>query len=452
VIDDTLALAERALAGAPPGEALAHVAYERSLMLRFARSRPTQATAVDDVTVTLAVVRDGRVGTASTNAIDDDSLGAAAQAAAAAAEAAARSAGTGQYPGFPAGGQPRGHEGFDAATAAIDPALGGAQLEAAFAACAERGLEAHGTWTAAEVDTAVASTSGTAALDRVTDAFMKVTAIAPSGRSGFAERTAVAAGEIDGREIATLAAAKVAADGEAVRLPAGDYPVVLDADAVGDILSWVGYLAANGLAFAEGRSAFCERLGSRVAAARINLSDSPRYTRTLPRAFDAEGVPKAPIPLIQDGVAHRVVHDTRSAALCNTHSTGHAVSPGGSEVGPMPTNLVLIGGGAADEAELAEPIERGVYVTRVWYTNPIRPKETLITGVTRDGTFLIEDGQVTRPLADMRFTDSALGLLDRCEELGARPRLVSEGEFYGRRFAHGVVAPSMRASSMRFTS
>jgi predicted Zn-dependent protease len=392
------------------------------------------------------------VGTAATNSIDDDALAATAQAAAAAAEAAARSAGPGEYPGFPAGGHARGHEGFHLATARLDPADGGAQIGAAFEVCAEHGVEAHGTWTLGDVSTAVVSTTGTAALDRVTDAFMKVTAIAPSGRSGYAERTAVAAGALDGREIASVAAGKAAFAGEQVRLPAGEYPVVLEADAVGDIVSWVGMLGANGLAYAEGRSAFCDRLGTRVAAARINLSDSPRYARTLPRAFDAEGVPKAPIPLIQDGVAHRVVHDTKSAALLGTQSTGHAIVPGGDSFGPLPTNLVLIGGGAADEAELAKPIERGVYVTRLWYTNPIRPKETLITGVTRDGTFLIEDGQITRPLADMRLTDSALGLLDRCDELGARPRLVSEGEFYGRRFAHGVVAPPMRVSSMRFTA
>ncbi len=449
--DETLALAQRALDAAPPGEALAHVAAERSLLLRFARSRPTQATAVDDVTITVAVLRDGRVGTASTNRLDDDALAITAQAAADAAEAAARSAGAGDYPGFPAGGHSRGHEGFDLATARLDPAMGGSQLEAAFAACAERGVEAHGTWSAADVRTAVASTSGTAGIDRVTDAFMKVTAIAPSGRSGYVERTATAAGDIDGREIALAAAAKAAFEGEPARLPPGEYPVVLEADAVGDIVAWVGHLAANGLAYAEGRSAFCDRLGTRVAAARINLSDSPRYARTLPRSFDAEGVPKAPMPLIQDGVAHRVVHDTNSAALAGGHTTGHATVPGGDSFGPVPTNLVLIGGGAADEADLAKPIERGIYVTRLWYTNPVRPKETLITGVTRDGTFLIEDGEITRPLVDMRLTDSALGLLDRCEELGSRPRLVSEGEFYGRRYAHGVVAPPMRVSSMRFT-
>jgi PmbA protein len=451
-VSATLELAQRALGLAGGGEdALAHVAHERSLMLRYARSRPTQATAVDDLTVTLAIVREGHVGTASTNATEPDDLRDCARRAVAAAEAAARSGAAGGYPGFPAAGMARSHEGFDLGTARLDPRAGGEQLGAAFAECAERGVEAHGTWTAADVATAVASGVGAAAQDRVTDAFMKVTAIAPSGRSGYVERTSVASGDLDGAAIARAAAEKATVPGEPLRLQPGEYPVVLEADAVGDLLAWLAHMAADGLAYAEGRSAFNDRLGTRVAAARINLSDSPRFMRTLPRAFDAEGVPKRPIPLIQDGVAHAVVHDTHSAALVGAESTGHAATPGGA-AGPMAANLVLIGGGALDEAELCAPIERGVYVTRLWYTNPVRPNETLLTGVTRDGTFLIEDGKVTRPVEDMRFTDSVLGILDRCQELGSKPRLTSEGEFYGRRFASGVVCPPLRARAMRFTS
>jgi predicted Zn-dependent protease len=450
-VNETLALAERALA-VTQGDALAHVARERSLFLRFARSRPTQATLVDDLTLTLAVARDGRVGRASTNSSEPEALAACAQAAAEAAETAARRGGPGPYPGFPAGAAPHGHDGLDLATARLDPRQGGAQLEAAFAVCADEGVEAHGVWTSGDVTTAVVSRAGVGALERTTDAFMKVTAIAPGGRSGYAERTAIAAGDIDARELARTAARKATLPGEPVRLPPGEYPVVFEADAVGEVVTWLGHLAANGLAFAEGRSAFCDRLGRRVAAARINLSDSPRFVRTLPRAFDAEGVPKAPLPLIQDGVAHRVVHDTRSAALAGAESTGHALVPGGDEWGPDPTNLVLIGGGATDEEELCRPIERGIYVTRLWYVNPVRHKETLLTGVTRDGTFLIEDGKVTRPLVDMRMTDSALGILDRCEELGSRVKLVSEGEFYGRRFARGVVCPPLRASAVHFSA
>ena len=454
--DGALELAQRAVAaagGRGSGEVLARVVAERSQLLRFARSRPTQATAVDDLTVEIAIARGGHIGTAHTNRTDDEALATAARSASAAAEAAARHAGEGAYPGFPAPASARTHEGWDAETARLDPARGGAALATAFEAARRHGVEAHGAWTTAEVVSAVASSAGVAAADRVTDAFLKVTCIAPGGRSGYATQTASAAGDLDPAEVAGRAAAKAAAPGEPAVLPPGEYPVVLEADAVAELVGWVGRLAFNGLAYAEGRSAVEGKLGARVAAPSINLSDSPRHPRTLPRSYDAEGVPKAPLPLIQDGVAHRLVHDTRSAALLGggTASTGHASAPGGGSYGPIPANLVLIGGGAREAGDLARPIERGIYVTRLWYTNPVRPKETLITGMTRDGTFLIEDGEITRPLRDVRLTDSALGVLERVQDLGSKPRLVSDGEFYGRRFAYGTVCPPLRASHMRFT-
>ena len=127
------------------------------------------------------------------------------------------------------------------------------------------------------------------------------------------------------------------------------------------------------------------------------------------------------------------------------------VEPGGADNGPQPLNLALGGGGAASVEELCEPIERGVYVTRFWYENVVRPKETLFTAVTRDGTFLIEDGKVARPLRDLRVTDTLLGVLARVQALTAHQQLTSEGEFYGRRDSYGTVAPALRASSLRFT-
>jgi predicted Zn-dependent protease len=157
--------------------------------------------------------------------------------------------------------------------------------------------------------------------------------------------------------------------------------------------------------------------------------------------------------LIAGGVATGVVHDLRSAALAGdgARSTGHATQTGGASWGPSPTNLVLCGGDALDAAELAAPIERGIYVTRLWYVNAVREKETLLTGMTRDGTFLIEDGRISRPLRDVRFTDSVLRLLEATEALTSAQRLVTEGEFYGRRFAHGVVCPALRANGFRIT-
>jgi PmbA protein len=451
--DAPLELAQRAL-GFLEGDGQATVSRERSLMLRYARSAPTQATEIDDTSVHLLAIRDGHVGAAVTNRDDDDALRGAARRAADAADAALRAAGhAGDHPGLPElPPAHRPHHGYDPTTARIDPAPGGAALRDAFAVAAEHGVEAFGTWTCGAVDTAIASTRGIAALDRVTDAYMKVVCRDARGRSGWDAQAAVGVDAIDATAGARRSAAKVVG-GEPAELPPGEYPVVLDADAVGGLLGMLGWLAFNGLAHAEGRAALDGRLGTRVAAPAINLSDSPRFPGTWPRAFDFEGVAKAPLPLIQDGVAHRVVHDSRSAALAGggAVSTGHALAPGGDPQGPAPTNLVLMGGGAADVAELAAPIERGIYVTRLWYLNVVHPKQTLLTGTTRDGTFLIEHGQITRPLRDVRFTDSVLRILEATEALTGSPRLVSEAEYYGRRFATGTVCPALRAGGFRVT-
>ncbi len=445
-----LDLAERALALAGPDMQVT-VVRERSLLSRFARSAPTQATEVDDTTVEILAVRDGHTASATTNRLDDESLRAAARRAQASALASARS-GPGAHPGLAEPAPVRPHAGFDADTARLDPARAGAALRTAFEVAAEHGLEAFGVWTAGAVRTAIASTTGLALDDEVTDAFMKVVCRDAGGRSGYAVGTAAAASRIDPAALARRSAAKVS-DEPAASLGPGCYPVVLEPEAVGLLLEFLGDLAFNGLDHAEGRGALSGRLGTAVAAPAIDLADSTRVAGTLPRAFDFEGLPKAPITLIEDGVAARVVHDRRSAAVAGggARSTGHATAPGGSPGGPSPTNLVLAGGGAADLAELVAPIERGIYVTRLWYVNTVREKETLLTGMTRDGTFLIEDGAITRPLRDVRFTDSVLRLLAATEALTGEQRLVSEGEFYGRRFAYGVLCPALRADGFRVT-
>jgi predicted Zn-dependent protease len=445
---NTFEVAQRAAGRAGPG-ALALVTRERSLLLRFAASRPTQSTGIDDVTVELAVPLRGNVGRASTNAVDDESLADCAARARFAAEAA-EATHDGSFPGFDPDYDVAPVESFDAATAELDPAGGGAALADAFVEADAHGVEAHGIWTVAEQDQAWATERG-GGEERRTDAFMKVICIAPSGRSGYASQAAVAAGQLSPAALAERAALKAGTPGEPVELGPGQYTVVFEPQAVGWLCDLLGETAFNGLAHAEGRGALSGRLREAVAAPAINLADSPRSARTLPRSFDAEGTRKAPVPLIQDGVAFGVAHDVRSAALAGAVNTGHALAPGGNPAGPHPTNLVLAGGGAADEAELCAAVEHGIYVTRLWYANVVRPKETLITAVTRDGTFLIEDGKVTRPLRDLRLTDSVLRILTRAQALTRDQKLTSDGEFYGRRFAYGVVCPAMRADAVRFT-
>ncbi len=448
--ESPLETAERALALAGPDTQVT-VVRERSLLSRFARSAPTEATAVDDATVEILCLRDGHAALASTNRLDDGALRATAARAEAAWRVAA-SSGTAGHPGLaePADiGEP---SAFDAETAALDPGRAAAALRAAFAVAGERGVEAFGVWTVGDVETAIAATTGLRLQERVSDAFMKVVCRDRGGRAGYAVDAAPAAASIDPAALARRAAGKISPEPLA-ELGPGRYPVVLEPEAVGLLLEFLGVLAHNGLAHAEGRGALSGRLGTQVAAARINLADAPRCPGTLPRAFDMDGVPKARLALIEDGVAAGVCHDRRSAAIAGggARSTGHSTRPGGSPWGPSPTNLVLGGGGAADAAALAAPIDRGIYVTRLWYVNTVREKETLLTGMTRDGTFLIEDGRITRPLRDVRFTDSVLRLLGETGELTAARRLVTEGEFYGRRFAQGVLCPALRAEGFRVT-
>ena len=445
-------LAARAVEFARP-DAFALVTHERSLMLRFAAGRPTQSTAIDDLTVEIAIPFRGHVGRAATNAVDDASLADCAARARLAAKAAAVS-GEGGFPGFdPEGDAALVGDPFNAETAELDPATGAAALTETFAVADDHGVEAHGIWTVGEQEQGWAFADERGGAERRTDAYMKVICIAPSGRSGYAAASSVAAGEVDVRALAESAAQKALANAEPAELPPSEYTVVFEPHAVCWLCDLLSECAFNGLAHAEGRGALDGRLGELVAAPAINLADSPGHERTLPRSFDAEGTPKSPLPLIEDGVAQWVTHDLRSAALAGNGavSTGHALAPGGDSAGPHPTNLVLAGGGAVDEAELCAPVERGVYVTRLWYANVVRPKETLITAVTRDGTFLIEDGRVTRPLRDLRLTDSALGILSRTQALSRHGRLTSDGEFYGRRFAYGVVCPALRADGVRFT-
>jgi predicted Zn-dependent protease len=203
------------------------------------------------------------------------------------------------------------------------------------------------------------------------------------------------------------------------------------------LLDLLGRTAFDGRAHAEGRGPLAGRLGTRVTASAINLADTPRFPRTLPRLFDAEGVPKAPIPLIQDGVAHRVVHDLASAAAAGTAPTGHATAGGG----PRPHNLVLIGGGAQDEAELLGPVDRGVLVPTLEHARVVEAGSGLVEALA-PVPLAIQDGRVGGPLAPLRLTDEPLRLLAATEALGAAQELTlveDPGDL-----PRGVVCPGLR--------
>lgn len=434
-----LDLAERAVQSAEGDEADASVHVERSGFARYADSAVHQPTLLRDESVTLRVVRDGRVGCATTNRIDDEGLAAVARRAGEAADSSPVDPG---FPGLQAPAPVPEVEGYDEATAALTPEE---QAEAAAEAIAAvPGFGLYGYYTSGDTQLAVASTTGHAVSQATTD--VSVLALAASeGASGYAEATSWRAGDLDPAAVAVEAAEKAARTTGATTIEPGTYRAVLQPYAISELLFFFGFTSLNALALLEGRSYLSGRLGDKLFHESFTLSDDGLDPRGYPKAFDLEGVPKQRVLMVEEGVARDVVWDRRTAGQASDGhvSTGHGLAPPAQAFGPIPFNLSVAGGDAASVDELAERVGDGIYVTRLHYLGVVDPREGIITGMTRDGTFRVEGGKVTRPLVNLRFTTSfpalAAGLLGLTEEV----TLVNRSDFYDERYPFGTLVPAV---------
>jgi predicted Zn-dependent protease len=183
--------------------------------------------------------------------------------------------------------------------------------------------------------------------------------------------------------------------------------------------------------------------GERLVGENVSLWDDGLDPRGVPMAFDFEGVPKQRVDFFDHGVARSVVYDSFTAGREGKQSTGHAL-PAPNTWGPMPLNLFLAAGDA-DPAGLLRGIERGLWVTRFHYVNVVHPTRAILTGMTRDGTFLIENGELTRPVHNLRFTQSALDALSSVEAIG-RDAVMLQDE------VGGTCVPALRIGSFAFSS
>ena len=220
--------------------------------------------------------------------------------------------------------------------------------------------------------------------------------------------------------------------------------MVLGPDAVADMMGYLAYVSFNGLAVHEGRSFVATRLGQQVMAPGVTIWDDGLDPAGLPMPFDFEGTPKQPVSLVAAGVAKGATWDRRSAAVAGTghQSTGHAL-PAPNSTGALPVNLFMKPGEASED-DLLAGIERGIWITRFWYTRVVHPLEVVMTGMTRDGTFLIEDGRITRPVRNLRFTQSYLAALAAVEAIGR------DGKLIDGTFATSSV-PAIRVGRFNFT-
>lgn len=435
-------------------DAEAEVAVERdSLALtRFANSYIHQNVAEDTTTVRLRLHAGGRtVATATTDTTAEGLRALVSRNTAAIGHAPPDPGWPGLAPPAPLSGEP----GFDAATEAADPAER-AQRVRAFVDAAG-GLETAGYCRTRRWAAAYANTAGQSVAGQTTEAAMD--GIARVGRiDGMARAASVRLSDLDGAVLGARATAKARAATDPVELPPGRYEVVLEPAAVADLLENLAVWGFNGKALVERRT-FAE-LGAAQFDPSVTLVDDPFAAGSPGWPFDAEGTPKRRLVLVDAGVTTAVAHDRRTAARVGDGAvtTGHALSTGG-QFGAFPLNPGLAPGpgqpdranaGVADPAaaDLVGGVEHGLLVTDLWYTRVLDPKTLAVTGLTRNGVWLIEDGKVTTPVQNLRFTQSyprALGP-GAVKGIGPVPTVIP-GELIPR----WSRAPAVHLASWNFT-
>jgi predicted Zn-dependent protease len=285
---------------------------------------------------------------------------------------------------------------------------------------------------------------------------------------GVARASASHLSDVDGSVLGARAAAKARAGADPVELPPGRYEVVLEPTAVHDVLQCLANFGFNGKASVERRSFAV--LGETQLDPSVTLVDDPVSPGAIGLPFDVEGTPRQRRELVSAGVTTAVAHDRRTAAEAGATSTGHATPDG--RVGPVPINLRLYpatptgaggadatGGGsgvsevdgpAADSsvAALVAEVSRGVLVTDHWYTRVLDPRTLVMTGLTRNGVWLIEDGRIVRPVRNLRFTQSYPQALAPGAVLGIGSHAVPLPSNYED---SSFVVPALRLASWNFT-
>jgi predicted Zn-dependent protease len=437
-----LELADRAVqlahARAADAEVEVTVRQGSEALTRFATGFIHQNVASEMNHVLIRVALDGRNASTSVDGpADDESLGRAIDNV---LEAARVRPADPEWPGLTAPAPAPEVDHFDEETAAATPDERARRVRDFVAAAG--GLETAGFCSTTTVQLGFANSAGQRLAGRGTAA--EIDGIARTATADGSGRIASARiGDLDGRAVGDRAATKARTASDPTDLEPGRYEVVLEPDCVGNILSFLLVSGFNGKAVEEGRS--FAQVGEAQFDASITLRDDVTDPGTLGIPFDIEGTPKRPLDLVRDGVTRGLLHTRRTALAAGVASTGHAVE-GGAAWGALGANLVLAAGDRTTD-ELVGGVERGVLVTDFWYTRILDPRTQVVTGLTRNGVWLIEDGRVVRPVTNLRFTQSFLDALgpDAVRGISAERAVVLAG------WDSIYLVPSLHLASWNFT-
>lgn len=436
-------VAERVLAivraHSTDAEAEVTVRTGTSALTRFANGFIHQNVAEDVGTVNLRVAVDGRV---ASSALDGSPAGdALARLVDGVFEAARVRPVDPDWPGLAPRADAADVDHWDQATADAAPRERAARVRDFVDAA--RGLETAGFCSTDAVSVAFANSAGQLLRGRSTVALQH--GIARTATSdGSARAGAATLSAIDGGAVGRVAAEKARTSADPGDLPPGRYEVILEPDAVADLLHFLFVYGFNGRAVEEGRS--FARLTEAQFDGAISICDDVTDPEQVGLPFDAEGTPKRRLEVVGHGVTSAILHDRRTAAKAGTASTGHAMA-GAEGLGALPENVVLERGEHSIDALLAD-VGRGLLVTDFWYTRVLDPRTTVVTGLTRNGVWLVEDGRIVRPVKNLRFTQAYAEALAPGSVLGVgHDRTLVPGNWGDG----AMLVPALHLASWNFT-
>lgn len=430
-------------------EADARLYSERWQLMRFANNHIHQPHLETTRSISLRVRVDGRFGTATSTDLSDAGFDRLAASALAIARVAPKEP---KFPGFPADGTAPRAVAFSRTTAGFTveraARLAGAALDAARGEIADARIA--GAVNVGTEELAVANTSGLVRFTRRTIATASVLVEQlhrDPPASGWAEGSDWAAERLDTRSMGREAAGRVATSPPRTVRP-GKYRVLLRPPAMGELLAFLAHLGFNGHGELEGWSCLKKLRNRKVGPRSLTIVDDGRSASSLPQSIDFEGLAKRRVPLIEEGIARGPVTDLLTAGRLGLESTGHGLPPESpwGDWGPTPGHI-LMEPGDATESEMIRETRRGLLVTRFHYVRVVHPARSLITGMTRDGTYLIERGEVVAPVRNLRFTESVLGTLSGIELAGRRAERTSAESGFP-----AITAPAILSRSFRFNS
>ena len=430
-------IAEKIFKFSDADETEVEIGMTSDALTRFANNTIHQNVAEQVLNVSVRTVLDGRTARATTNKTDDESLRRVVETAKTLARSQPRNPDLLLMPG------PQKYlkvARYFEDTAYATPA-DRARAVVKVAQMAEKNKQtAAGIFATGVTQFAIANSRGLFASHRQTRAEFSITILEPDS-SGWAKSNSPDIAQIDPVALARSASEKSAASRKPAEVAPGRWTVILEPSAVLDLVGFLFYDFA-GTAMWDQRSCFTKRMGKRIMGENISLYDDAYHPLQSGAPFDGEGMPRHKILLVDKGVPSNLVYSRATAKKMKARPTGHGL-PLPNDMGEAPMNLVFSGGNSSLD-EMVRSTENGILVTRVWYIRDVDPYEKVLTGMTRDGTFLVQDGKLAGGLRNFRFNQSVLEMLSNVELMGPSVRAAGEESF-------DMVVPSMKVRNFHFS-